>query len=176
MKKLSLATLWLDGCSGCHMSLIDIDERIIQLTESYDILYSPLVDYKEFPAKVDVTLLEGAISTDEDLEMVKKIRTSTDMLICFGDCAVTGNVPAMRNRFKVEQVLNRGYVETTPDNKTMPDQYVPKLLDKAYPVHHFVDVDLFLQGCPPSADVIFYTLSEIAAGRTPDLRERTKFG
>ena len=176
MKKLSLATLWLDGCSGCHMSLIDIDERIIQVAEAYDILYSPLVDFKEFPEKVDVTLLEGAVSTDEDLEMVKKIRNRTEMLISFGDCAVTGNVPAMRNRFKVEQVLNRGYIETTPGNKTVPDQYVPKLLDKAYPVHHIVDVDLFLQGCPPSADLIFFTLNELAEGRTPDLTEHAKFG
>ena len=176
MKKLSLATLWLDGCSGCHMSLIDIDERIIQVAEAYDILYSPLVDHKDFPKKVDITLLEGAISTDEDLEMVKKIRSRTDILISFGDCAVTGNVPAMRNRFKVEQVLNRAYIETTPGNKTMPDQYVPKLLDKAYPVHHIVSVDLFLPGCPPSADVIYYILIELAEGRTPDLTERAKFG
>ncbi len=176
MKKKSLATLWLDGCSGCHMSLIDIDDRIVQLSESFDILYSPLVDVKEFPEHVDVTLLEGAVSTDEDLEMVKKIRRQTGMLISFGDCAVTGNVPAMRNKFELEQVLNRGYIEMSPDNEIIPDQYVPKLLDKAYPVHHIVHVDLFLQGCPPSADLIFDALSEIAAGRTPVLSGRTRFG
>lgn len=176
MKKLSLATIWLDGCSGCHMSLLDIDERIIQLAELYDILYSPLVDIKEFPEQVDVTLLEGAISTDEDLEMVKKIRNQTRTLISFGDCAVTANVPSMRNRFKMEQVLHRGYVETTENNEIIPDQNIPRLLNKAYPVHHFVNVDLFLQGCPPSADLIFYTLTELAEGRTPDVTERARFG
>ncbi len=176
MKKLSLATIWLDGCSGCHMSLIDIDERILQLAELFDILYSPLVDVKEFPDSVDVTLVEGAISTDEDVEMIRKIRRQTETLIAFGDCAVTANVPAMRNRFDLEQVTRRGYIETTPNNKIIPDEYIPKLLDKAYPVYRFVDVDIFLQGCPPSADVIFHTLSEIAEGRVPDLSEQARFG
>lgn len=176
MKKPSLATIWLDGCSGCHMSLIDIDERIIQLGEMYHILYSPLVDFKDFPEKVDVTLLEGSISTNEDLEMVKKIRKQTKTLISFGDCAVTANVPSMRNRFTKDQVLERGYIETTAKNDIIPDQQIPLLLDKAYPVHHFVDVDIFLQGCPPTADLIFYTLSEIAEGRIPNLTDKARFG
>ncbi len=169
MNKLSLATIWLDGCSGCHMSLLYIDERIIQLTEKFDILYSPLIDVKEFPEKVDVTLVEGAISSDEDVEKIEMIRRNTNTLIAFGDCAVTANIPSMRNRFSLEQVLARGYIETTPNNKVIPDEQIPKLLDKAYPVYHFVDVDIFLQGCPPSADLIFYTLTEIAEGRTPEL-------
>lgn len=176
MKKLTLATIWLDGCSGCHMSLLDIDERIIQLTDRYEILFSPLIDTKKFPESVDVTLVEGAISTDEDLEKIEMIRRNTRTLIAFGDCAVTANVPAMRNRFDLEQVFNRGFLETTKKNKIIPDEKLPKLLDKAYPVYHFVDVDIFLQGCPPSADVIFYALSEVAEGRTPELSERARFG
>lgn len=176
MKKPTLATIWLDGCSGCHMSLLDIDERLVQLAENFDILYSPLIDIKTFPEKVDVTLLEGAISTDEDLEMVKKIRQQTETLVSFGDCAVTANVPAMRNRFKLEQVMLRGYVETNGMNEIIPDRDIPKLLDMAYPVHRFVHVDLFLQGCPPPADLIYYTLSELAEGRTPDLSKQARFG
>jgi len=176
MNKLSLATIWLDGCSGCHMSLLDIDDRIIQLAEKYDILFSPLIDVKEFPEKVDVTLVEGAISTNEDVEKIEMIRERTGTLIAFGDCAVTANVPSMRNRFDLEKVLQRGYVETTPNNNLIPDELIPKLLDKAYPIYHFVDVDIFLQGCPPSADLIFYALSELAEGRTPELSERARFG
>jgi NAD-reducing hydrogenase small subunit len=176
MNKQSLATIWLDGCSGCHMSLLDIDERIIQLAEMYDILFSPLIDVKEFPESVDVTLVEGAISTDEDVKKIKMIRERTKMLIAFGDCAITGNVPAMRNRFKLEEVMKRGYLETTPKNQIIPDEMIPKLLDQAYPVYSFVEVDLYLQGCPPSADLIFYTLSEIAEGRTPALSEQARFG
>ncbi len=176
MKKLTLATIWLDGCSGCHMSFVDVDERILQVAEKYDIIFSPLVDVKEFPEKVDVTLLEGAISTDEDVEMVKKIRKSTKTLIAFGDCAVTSNVPSMRNHYDLKDVFKRGYLETSTDNDVIPDEMLPKLLDKAYPVHHFVDVDVFLQGCPPSADTIFYALVEIAEGRTPELSKRARFG
>lgn len=176
MNKLTLATIWLDGCSGCHMSLLDIDDRIIQLAEKYTILYSPLIDVKDFPEEVDVTLVEGAISTDEDVKKIEMIRKRTKTLIAFGDCAVTANIPAMRNRFTLEQVLNRGYVETSPNNKIIPGEKIPKLLDKAYPVYTFVDVDIFLQGCPPSADLIFYTLSEIAEGRNPELSERARFG
>jgi NAD-reducing hydrogenase small subunit len=175
-KKFTLATLWLDGCSGCHMSLVDVDERLIDVAGIYDIVFSPLVDVKEFPEKVDVTLLEGAISTDEDVEMVKRVRRSTKTLIAFGDCAVTSNVPSMRNHFKVEDVFKRGYLETTPGNTVIPDENIPKLLDKAYPVHHFVHVDVFLHGCPPTADNIFYTLVEIAEGRTPELSKRARFG
>ncbi len=176
MSKPTLATIWLDGCSGCHMSFIDIDERIIQLRDHYDILYSPLVDTKEFPGQVDVTLLEGAISSDEDLEMLNKIRKSTQTLVSFGDCAITGNVPAMRNRFKLRDVLEQGFIETTPDNKVIPDKHLPGLLEKSYPAHHFVDVDIYLQGCPPSADLIFYTLTELAEGRNPDFSNKMKFG
>lgn len=176
MNKLSLATIWLDGCSGCHMSFLDIDDRILQLIEKYDILYSPLIDIKSFPEEVDVTLVEGAISTDEDVEKIEMIRKRTKTLVAFGDCAVTANIPAMRNRFNLEEVLKRGYVETTPKNKIIPDERLPKLLDKAYPVYQFVDVDLFLQGCPPSADLIFYVLTELAEGRDPELSERARFG
>lgn len=176
MKKPTLATIWLDGCSGCHMSLLDIDERLIQLAETFDILLSPLVDFKGFPEQVDFTLLEGAISTDEDLEMVKRIRKATGTLIAFGDCAVSANIPAMRNKFPLEQVFLRGYMETTEGNTVVPDRLVPKLLDKAYPVHHFVHVDFFLQGCPPSADLIFHTVTELAQGRTPDISHMARFG
>ena len=97
MKKARLATLWLDGCSGCHMSLLDIDEAIAAVAEQADLLYGPLVDAQEFPADVDVTLVEGAISSHDDLEKIRAVRRNTRVLVALGDCAVTGNVPAMRN-------------------------------------------------------------------------------
>ena len=67
MNKMRLATAWLDGCSGCHMSILDLDERLIELTQFADLVYSPLVDTKEYPENVDIVLVEGAVSTDEDL-------------------------------------------------------------------------------------------------------------
>ena len=109
MKKVKVATVWLDGCSGCHMSLLDMDAAIIQLARKIDIVYGPLVDAQEFPEDVDVTLVEGAVSSQDDLAKIQKIRARTQLLISLGDCAVTGNVPAMRNKFGADAVLRRAY-------------------------------------------------------------------
>jgi NAD-reducing hydrogenase small subunit len=176
MSKLRLATIWLDGCSGCHMSFLDMDQRLVEILQKFDLVFSPLVDVKEFPDGVDVTLVEGAISSNEDLEKIKLIRERTSVLVAFGDCAVTGNIPSMRNQFSVQEVLERGYIETTPGNRKIPNEHIPLLLEKAYPVNKFVKVDFFLQGCPPSADLIYYVLEELAEGRTPDISEKARFG
>ena len=103
--KVKFATVWLDGCSGCHMSFLDIDQRIIELAKKIELVYSPLVDRKDFPEHVDVTIVEGAVSTDEDIHKIKKIRAHTKTLIALGDCAVTSNVPGMRNPFGVEPAM-----------------------------------------------------------------------
>ena len=174
--KKSLATVWLDGCSGCHMSFLDIDERLIDLAAAIDLVYSPLVDFKEIPDHIDITLVEGAVSSEEDLHKIKHIRAVTDLLISMGDCAVTGNVPTMRNPIGVKAIMQRVYLEEGLVNPTVPDQVVPKLLPMAKPVHSAVKVDLFIPGCPPSADTLYFALTELLAGRTPDLTDRTRFG
>src|SRR6516164_749044 len=107
MSKARIATVWLDGCSGCHMSFLDMDERLLELAGKVDLVYSPLVDTKEFPANVDIALIEGAVSSEEDLHKIRMIRDRTKMLVSFGDCAVTANVPAMRNPFTVQSVYDR---------------------------------------------------------------------
>src|SRR5207342_634376 len=109
--KVKVATIWLDGCSGCHMSFLDMDERLIDLADKIDLVYSPLVDAKEFPADVDVTLVEGSVSTTEELEKIRRIRERTKILVALGDCAVTGNVPSMRNWFDTKAVCDRAYRE-----------------------------------------------------------------
>ena len=176
MSKLKLATVWLDGCSGCHMSLLDMDERLLELAPAVDLVYSPLVDAKEFPEWVDITLVEGAISSDEDVHKIRNIRAHTKTLVSLGDCAVTGNIPSMRDLFPLKEVLDRVYIENATLNHKVPDEVVPKLLKKVRPVHEFVNVDVFVPGCPPSADTIFHTLTELAAGRMPDLTMTTRFG
>ena len=120
MSKVRIATVWMDGCSGCHMSFLDMDERLLELAEHIDLVYSPLVDLKDFPQEVDVTLIEGAISSDEDLEKLEKVRAHSKLLVSLGDCAVTANVPGMRNSFPVESVLNRGYIENATLNQEIP--------------------------------------------------------
>jgi len=169
-EKVSVATVWLDGCSGCHMSFLDMDERLIELAGLIDIVYSPFVDTKIFPEQVDLTLVEGSVSSEEDLSKIKKIREHTRLLISMGDCAITGNVPSLRNPFGTEKVLQHIYL------KHAPSEIVPRLLPKVLPIHQVVPVDAFLPGCPPSADVLYFALIELLAGRMPDLHDVTRFG
>ena len=166
-RKTRLATVWLDGCSGCHMSLLDTDERLIEVAKRVDMVWGPLVDHKEFPENVDVTLVEGAISSVEDLHRIKLVRERTGILVSLGDCAVTGNVSAMRNRFGAGAVLRRAYLENETLDAQIPRQVVPELLPMARPVHEVVPVDVFVPGCPPSADLIFSVLSDLLEGKRP---------
>jgi NAD-reducing hydrogenase small subunit len=176
MSKLTLATLWLDGCSGCHMSFLDMDERLLTILEQADLVYSPLVDIKQFPEQVDISLVEGAVSNKDDLAKVLQVRAHTRTLVAFGDCAVTGNVPSMRNVVGRTSLMETVYVENTTIQQTPPHEIVPKLLKFVRPLHEVVPVDIFVPGCPPSADTIFYALQELLAGRVPDLRAVTRFG
>lgn len=171
----TLATIWLDGCSGCHMSFLDIDERLLALAEKAALVYSPLVDLKEFPEHVDITLVEGAVSSEGDLEKILHIRQHTGTLISLGDCAVTGNVPSLRNSVGAESVLRRAYLEPDLINPQLPSDGVPGLLPVVRPVHAVVKVDVYIPGCPPSADTIFNALSALLDGETaPELK--TRFG
>ncbi len=174
--KITLATAWLDGCSGCHMSFLDLDERLIALADRIELVYSPLVDAKTLPETVDLGILEGAISSEEDLEKARLFRARCRLLVSLGDCAVTGNVPAMRNAFRVEAVLDRAYRENVTCNPQIPSLGVPALRCPVKPIHHEVSVDVFVPGCPPSADTIWYVLSELIAGRMPEPARVTRFG
>ncbi|MBN1121848.1 MAG: NADP oxidoreductase [Anaerolineae bacterium] len=177
MSKVTLATTWLDGCSGCHMSLLDIDERLIDIADKIDVVYSPLVDMKEYPEQVDVAIVEGAVSSEEDLHKIRMIRSRTKILVALGDCAVAGNIPTMRNKFSREELLDVAYIKSATENPQHPSEVIPALLPKAVPLHEVVDIDVFVQGCPPSADTIFHTIAELLAGRIPaDLTEHTRPG
>jgi len=176
MSKVRLATVWLDGCSGCHMSLLDMDERLVAVADKADIVYSPLVDTKEFPENVDVTVVEGSVSSEDDLEKIHKIRKNSKIVVSLGDCAVTGNIPSMRDLFAMNEVMDRVYFENATLNKQVPTKNVPKLLPRVRPVHEVVKVDVFVPGCPPSADTIFNVILELVEGRAPEAAMATRFG
>jgi NAD-reducing hydrogenase small subunit len=176
MKKIRLATVWLDGCAGCHMSLLDIDEAILGVAARVDVVYGPLVDAQEFPKAVDVTLIEGAISSQEDLEKVNNIRKRSKLVVALGDCAVNGNVPAMRNQIVPRKLLERIYIEGAQEGKGIPTSGVPALLRQAVPVHQVVKVDLHVPGCPPPPSAIAFVLGELLEGRVPNLAGKVKFG
>jgi len=182
MDRLKVATVWLGGCSGCHMSFLDLDEFLIELAGRIELVYSPVVDVKEYPENVDVCLIEGAVCNQDNLEILHKIRARTRVLVSFGDCAVTGNVPAIRNQLgltNAENVLQRAYIENAQNNPAVPkaDGIVPALLPRVLPVHEAVPVEYFLPGCPPPADRIKALMVQVLNGETPKLEgAQLKFG
>jgi len=176
VSKPRVATMWLDGCSGCHMSLLDMDERLLELAAKMDLVYSPIVDNKEFPDNVDITLVEGAVGNEEDLHKIKVAREKSRILVSLGDCAVTANVPSMRNSFGPRKVLERAYVENVTLRPEPPQHDVPKLLPGSRPLHEVVTIDVYVPGCPPSAEVIYYVMNELLEGRCPDLSDKSNFG
>ncbi len=176
-EKIRVATIWLSGCSGCHMSFLDQDELLVDLAKKIKLVYSPIVDSKTFPENVAVTLIEGAVANEEQLAMLKEAREKTKILISLGDCAVTGNVTALRNSFpnSDKAVLEMAFIDTTEVNPQIPTD-VPPLLKKVHPLHEIVKVDYFIPGCPPPAGLINYVLTELLAGRIPNMEGRSKYG
>jgi NAD-reducing hydrogenase small subunit len=176
MSKLKLATVWLDGCSGCHMSFLDMDERLLAIADLVDVVYSPLVDTKVFPDAVDIALVEGAVASVDDEKKIKKIRAHSRLLVAMGDCAVAGNVPSMRNPIGPESILDRAYIENADVQQQIPCVVVPRLLKVVRPIHEFVKVDVFLPGCPPSADTFHAALMALVTGAELDIPALTRFG
>ncbi|MCC7146857.1 MAG: hypothetical protein IT443_10465 [Phycisphaeraceae bacterium] len=170
--KATVASDWLGGCAGCHMSLLDMDERILALLEKATLTSTPITDLKHPPAAgVDVGVLEGAVCNSDQEKVARQMRARCKCLVAMGDCAVFGGVPTMRNYAKLEEALKRAYLET----ESTVDGEVPKDEDLAVmqPVRaldQVVEVDVYLPGCPPSADAIVHVLAELAAGRKPKLQ------
>jgi NAD-reducing hydrogenase small subunit len=180
MDKLKFATVWLGGCSGCHMSFLDLDEWLIDLSERVELVFSPLMDAKSYPDEVDVVLVEGAVANDENREMAHRLRARSRYVVSFGDCAVTGNVTSLRNPLGVAlEVLRPVYLENGDANACLPDEkgIVPVLLDKVLPLHQVIPVDFYLPGCPPPADRIRAVLQSLLDGKKPQLApEQRRFG
>jgi NAD-reducing hydrogenase small subunit len=173
--KVRVATMWLSGCSGCHMSFLDLDERLVDLVKLIDILFSPIVDtkIKDMP-QVDVGIVEGCVNNTDQEHELKIMRAHCKILIAIGDCAVNGNIPALRNQFPLKDCLARAYEQAESNRiSCIPnDPVVPKLCPKARPLQEVVKVDFSIRGCPPDADMIWYALTELLAGRAPQWNEK----
>jgi len=170
MAKVRVATVWFSGCAGCHMSFLDIDETLIDLAGLIDLKNSPLTDLKTFPEDgVDVTLIEGAVANDEHLHIARTAREKSKIVIALGDCAVTGNVPALRNGMDADRMIEGIYGKPTTSNGALPYEAVPRLLPRVSPLAEVIRVDYFLHGCPPPAGLIAKAVLALVHGKTPEL-------
>jgi len=176
MERPTIGTCWLDGCSGCHMSLLDIDEAIVTVLRKADIVFGPLVDAQDWPEGVDVAVIEGAVSSQDDLKLVQAARARSRVVVALGDCAVTGNVPSMRNGIPTRKLLERIYIEGATESAGIPTDGVPPLLKQAEPLRQSVTVDVHVPGCPPKPNAILQVLSDLLEGRVPDLGSKVRFG
>jgi len=170
MSKSIVATTSLAGCFGCHMSILDIDDRIIQLIELIEFNKSPFNDIKEFTKKCDIGIIEGGCCNSENIHILKQFRENCRILISLGECAIMGGLPAMRNGIPIKECLEEAYLNgpTVAENNTkkiMPnDDELPIILDRVYTCHEIVKIDYFLPGCPPRADLIWNALIALITG------------
>ncbi len=172
MAKPTLATCSLTGCFGCHMSLLDIDERLLELAELVELDRSPFDDKKAFDRPVDVGFIEGGCSNEYNVRELREFRKHCRVLVAVGACAISGGVPAMRNAVSLRECLEAVYLDgpTLEGGGMIPcDEELPLLLDRVYPAHEVVRIDYFLPGCPPSGDAIWEGLKALLTGREPAL-------
>ena len=164
--KIKLATATLCGCFGCHMSLLDIDERILELVKLVEFDRSPITDIKKV-GQCDIGIIEGGVANADNVEVLREFRKNCKILVALGACAVNGGIPAMRNSFTLKECLEESYVNGIGIDKPMipDDPEIPMLLNKVHPIHEVVKVDYFLPGCPPSGDTIWTFLTELIEGK-----------
>ncbi len=158
------------------MSLLDIDEVLLALAPRLTVVYGPLVDAQEFPENVDVTLVEGAVANQDDLHLAQNLRSRSRVVVALGDCAVTSNVPSMRNVIPVRELLHEVYVRRADACAGAPSEGIPALLPRALPLHQVIEVDVHVPGCPPSAAAIAQAITQLLDGKKPDLSGFLKFG
>ncbi|MEW5724804.1 MAG: NADP oxidoreductase [Thermodesulfobacteriota bacterium] len=172
MEKPKVATVWLEGCAGCHMSFLDLDETLLEVLAAVDLTVTPVTDFKDynFP-EAALGIIEGAVGNEEQVEILHKLREKCGLLMAWGDCAVFGGINLLRNHLDPRQVLARGFIETesTVDGRLPLHEELPRLLPKVRATGDVVPVDVFVPGCPPSTESILYALKEILQGRVPVL-------
>jgi len=171
--KPKVATTSLAGCFGCHMSLLDIDDRILQLVELIEFHKSPINDIKEFTDRCAVGLVEGGCANEENVRVLQDFRRNCDVLIAFGECATMGGIPALRNSIPLKECLEEAYLNGVtvhnPSGEIPNDSEIPLLLNRVYPCHEVVKIDYHLPGCPPPADTIWECLVALLTDKPIEL-------
>jgi F420-non-reducing hydrogenase small subunit len=159
VKKAKIGTMWLGGCSGCHLSIADIHEALLDVLGLADFEFSPVlmdVKYDEVP-DLDVIIIEGGIRNEENRELAEMLREKAGLVIAYGTCAVYGGIPGLGNLSTKDELIEEAYINTpstiNPEG-VLPSEDVPHLESRVRPLAEAIDVDLALPGCPPRSDVV----------------------
>jgi F420-non-reducing hydrogenase small subunit len=170
-KKATVATAWLQSCSGCHISLLDLHQELLDVLELLEIKYSPIVDVKEVP-EVDVGIIEGAVANEDNEELLLEMRKKCKTLVALGTCACFGGLPGFRNLFSLPEIMTRGYVETesTVNGRIPSGSEIPALKKHVKPLDQVVKIDASIPGCPPIPEAIKEALVAILSGQTPPMK------
>ncbi len=185
LRKARIATASLAGCFGCHMAILDIDERLIELMKLVEFDRSPVNDIKKFTGRCDIGIIEGGCCNEENVHVLRDFRKNCDVLIALGQCAIMGGLPAMRNAVMhsdnplleclEEAYITGKYIRNTT-HQIPNDPALPLVLDKVYPCSEVVEIDYNIPGCAPSGDIIFNTLAGLLTGKFRGFeRELIKF-
>ena len=186
MDKLKFGFYWAASCGGCEIAVLDIDEAILQVLEVAEVLFWPVAmdikysDVEAMPDKhMDVVFFNGGIRNSEQEHLAKLLREKTKYLVAFGSCAHTGGIPGLANLSNREEIFERvyktsestvnpeGHVPTTEVEVPEGTLTIPEFYDMVKPLDHIVDVDYYLPGCPPPADLVLNAVNAIAAGELP---------
>ncbi|MCF0225844.1 MAG: F420-nonreducing hydrogenase [Methanobrevibacter sp.] len=169
--KINIGTMWLGGCSGCHLSIADFHESLLDVLELAEFRFSPVLmdtKYDEVP-ELDVLIVEGGIRNDENRELAEMLKEKANMVISYGTCACYGGIPGLGNLWTVEELEQEAYVNsvsTINPEGIIPHEEVPHLESRVRPLDSVMDIDLMIPGCPPRSDVVAQAILALLNGET----------
>lgn len=172
--KVKIGTMWLGGCSGCHLSIADFHESLLDVMELAEFKFSPVLmdtKYDEVP-ELDILIVEGGIRNDENRELAEMLNEKAKMVISYGTCACYGGIPGLGNLWTVEELEQEAYinsVSTINPEGIIPNEDVPHLESRVRPLDSVMDIDLMIPGCPPRSDVVAQAVLALLNGETIEL-------
>lgn len=162
-KRPRVAVWKFASCDGCQLSLLDCEEELLEVADAIEIAFFPEATRRTLPGPYDVSLVEGSISTPEDLERIQHIRDQSTYLVTIGACATAGGIQALRNYRDIGEVVAEVYARP---------EYIDTL-DKSVPIGEHVRVDFELRGCPINKRQLLQTIVSLVNGRAPTLAKHS---